>query len=813
MKDIACVTGASGGVGHALLAQLVDRYHVKALFRTRTAGSDAWTARGCVPVWGDLSEDAALAELVHGSRFVFHCGALTAGPYRVLHAVNVDGTRRLARLAAAHHCERMVHVSSAAVYGGVGVQPAYVEDLALTAHDGMAVYSLTKLQSEVALHEVCRETGLVATVVRPTCVYGPHTKSYTLTALELLRKGFPVVIGDGRGLMDVVYVDDLATALVRAAECASAAGEVFNIGHETVAWEDFYRYYSRMLNRPVRRVPEWILSGLAGLIRIVSTTDRGRAGEIRRGIEFVLAAARNKSCYPSDKAKRILGYRPRVGLDLGMLRTELWAKRRRLVGETTYSLDFYGALPFRPMALVHPNTEEELRQVVDTARTAGVAVRAIGTLHSQAPIPDTAGICVVLDRYNRVVKVDGDLVTVEAGMQLRALYRALAAMNLALPVSGAIAEQTVAGAISTATHGGSIHRGALSDCVEAVRMIRADGSVIECDRTQEPFHALVVSLGLLGVLSTVTFRCVPAFWLQSRTSVRPAEEVIQHFDDINQKSLFVDMLFYPIADQVEILTVQPAEGPSGEASSASAPVAKRPSSPSAIRTAVVQPLLLTGLTGLAVALQRSTFLQRLFTRRLVGSYYRPRRGPSYEVLAFDDREAAVRAPRRIRDMELAVAYDDAAVALRAVRDHFRKTKRYPLLPVHIRCSRRSESWLSPAYRRDVCWIELWQFPPTDDFTDQIEALLEPWRYRFHWGKASRSSPDYIARQYDRWSDFLALRREWDPHGMFANDYLERYFGRAHGTVGGAPGDSPTVSRLPRHGDQILADSDHEHQVE
>jgi L-gulonolactone oxidase len=98
------------------------------------------------------------------------------------------------------------------------------------------------------------------------------------------------------------------------------------------------------------------------------------------------------------------------------------------------------------------------------------------------------------------------------------------------------------------------------------------------------------------------------------------------------------------------------------------------------------------------------------------------------------------------------------------------------LPLHIRCSARSESWLSPAYGQAVCWIEFWQYPPSDEFTERMQALLEPFHYRFHWGKASRSTPAYISRQYERWNDFVALRRASDPGGMFGNEYLNSYFG-------------------------------------
>src|SRR5688572_20991864 len=79
VKDTVCVTGGSGGIGQALLDRLLDVYDVKVLFRTKTDVTRKWEERGCTPVWGDLSNDGALADLVAGAKFVFHAAALVGG--------------------------------------------------------------------------------------------------------------------------------------------------------------------------------------------------------------------------------------------------------------------------------------------------------------------------------------------------------------------------------------------------------------------------------------------------------------------------------------------------------------------------------------------------------------------------------------------------------------------------------------------------------------------------------------------------------------------------------------------------------------
>jgi nucleoside-diphosphate-sugar epimerase/FAD/FMN-containing dehydrogenase len=776
MKDIVCVTGGSGGIGQALLEQLVDRYEVKALFRARSELTDTWTERGCRAVWGDLSQDAALSELVQGAKFVFHCAALTQGPYRESHAINVDGTRRLAQLAAAHGCHRFVHISSVAVYDGAPGGLVRTEDTVIRERDDMAVYARTKLESEHAVTEIARANRIDYTILRPTCVYGPNVKSFTLAPIALITKGLPAIIGDGQGLMDVVYVDDVAKAIVLAAESPQAGGQVFNIGHETVTFNDFYVHYGQMLNRPVRHLPISLINALQGLLRLV---PRGALAQLRQGARFVARMATTTARFPSDKARTLLGYTPEVTLPAGMLKTALWGKRQRLVPSTYFSLETYGSgqIPFTPFAVVHPGTEDDLVQIARISHNEKLPLKAIGSLHSLSRIPETDGICVVLDRYNELVRVDGSLVTVQAGMQLRTLNATLAKLNLALPNLGAITEQTVAGVVSTATHGGSLHFGSLSDQVESLRIVRADGSVIEMNRSHELFPAVGVSLGLLGMISTVTFRCVPAFVLQSRSSVKTAAEVLEKFDAINRNNLYIDMLYFPATDQVAIFSInKPTEGDSLTLEDDKDHFAKKPSR--VWNANAVRRLRTLAVKGIAAMLVRNRWLHRKLAEHSVGSSYRSRTGRSDRVLAFGDGGTLGRSPMELllEGMEVAVPYDRAVVAISSLRRHFVDTGRVPLLPVHIRCSPKSPLWMNPLYQRDVCWLEFWLYPHPESLSrQQVHELLEPFHYRFHWGKQTHVDREYIRRQYERWDDFARLRHAWDPDGLFLNEYLGAFF--------------------------------------
>ena len=276
--------------------------------------------------------------------------------------------------------------------------------------------------------------------------------------------------------------------------------------------------------------------------------------------------------------------------------------------------------------------------MVRTAIKSRLSVRAVGSLHSQCPIPETDGICVVLDRYKKVLKVENNIVTVQAGMILRELHEALASHNLALPSSGTIAAQTVAGAISTATHGGSTHYGTLSDCVDAVSIVRADASIVRIDRSHPAFPAAFVSMGLLGILSTVTFHCVPRFTLESRPTVMKIEDLLAQFDEINRKNMYVDMLYYPVIGEVALLLINPAEKEVAGTMTAGKRMPDDRVNNSSVRFAgpFERSLKLATIAATAWMLKRGALIQRRVAKLAVGSSYQARSGRSDWVLAFGD---------------------------------------------------------------------------------------------------------------------------------------------------------------------------------
>ena len=185
--------------------------------------------------------------------------------------------------------------------------------------------------------------------------------------------------------------------------------------------------------------------------------------------------------------------------------------------------------PAEVRAGAHRDTgvEEELARVVAGARRVKVA----GAGHSFTDIACTDGVMVDMGGMRRVLEVDGDEVTVEAGITLRELGEELRARGLAMENQGDVDPQTIAGAISTATHGTGGRFGNLSSQVAGMRLVTGTGELREL-REGDELRAARVGLGALGAISAVTVRCVPAFTIHRMDEPRPLDDVLPSLDEL-----------------------------------------------------------------------------------------------------------------------------------------------------------------------------------------------------------------------------------------------------------------------------------------
>ncbi|GEM_PF-559038 len=769
-KPLMAITGASGGIGQSLLARAIGRYRVRALFRSPSDLSKQCAERGCELVIGNLDEIRALDELVQEAEIVVHCAAKVIGfSRRDFVRVNIEGTRNLVERAVAAKVRRFVHLSSIAVYFGAEPCDApFTEDLPLQEEAVSDSYAWSKLRAERIVADTFRNTATEFVILRPTFVYGPRIQSWTLLPLGLMEKNRSLFLGldAGDGLLDPVHVEDVVEGILAAAETPGISGEIFNLGCEPATFREFYTALGGMIGKTPRLGCERTLRRIARIAGHGRKLSNKLFSPIASGIGTVLRMSLNQQTYPSSKAREVLGYAPEFSLGMGMLETELglretkrFAKTERVMQSADRHYDF------RPAAMICPRTEGEITQAVRAAARRGLKVKAIGSLHSFVPIPATDGVCISLAGYNRLTAVEGTSVTVQAGMTIADLNAALARRGLALPIHGSHTGQTIAGAISTATHGGSMFHGTMADCVEKIRLIKASGEVSEIDCRDPAFGGAVVSLGLLGVVSAVTLGVVRQFCLRSGVLVKPIRDVIAEFERLHRANEYVDLRYYPRLDCVELLLMNRVDPPADMA----APNDSR--QPSMAQKKIATWILKVLLRSLARS--KSPAFHQFILRKMIGKSYQPRCGRSDDVLNFTELTGG--EPFPIDDLEFAVPFERAKLVLQKLTEHFHRTKRYPcFFPVHLRCSKAGQAWLSPNYLQDVCWFEFWQYPADAEFYAMLHEFFAPYEYRPHWGKVCPAPRSYVEARFPKWKEFLALRNDWDSQGMFSNAYSSKW---------------------------------------
>ena len=419
-----------------------------------------------------------------------------------------------------------------------------------------------------------------------------------------------------------------------------------------------------------------------------------------------------------------------------------------------------------PARVTAPASPADVVDAVVAARAEGLTVKMVGSGHSFTGIAVAEGMMLRPDRLVGIRAVDRDAmtVTVLAGTPLHELNRRLHGLGLALHNMGDIDRQTVAGAISTGTHGTGGLWASLSAQVAALELVLADGSLVRAapDGTAleaDLFAAARVGLGALGILTAVTFRVEPAFTLEAVEQPMSWSEVVDGFDELVGTNTYAEAYWFPHTDRMltkrNNRTLDDAE-----------PLSR-------LRSYVDDELLSNTLFGalnrVGNAVPRAVGrINRLSSRALTARTYSD---ASHRVFT---------SSRRVvfREMEYAVPRALGMQALTEARALIEQSGWRISFPIEIRHAPADDVWLSTAYDRESVYLAFHMNAQTDhtDYFSGVERLMRAYDGRPHWGKLhSRTAAD-LAPAYPRFDDFVALRDRVDPDRLFTNDYLDRVLG-------------------------------------
>ncbi|WP_125130840.1 D-arabinono-1,4-lactone oxidase [Microbacterium sp. 10M-3C3] len=407
-----------------------------------------------------------------------------------------------------------------------------------------------------------------------------------------------------------------------------------------------------------------------------------------------------------------------------------------------------GNIAYRAAELQSPRSVAE---VVDLVRAAP-AVKALGSRHCFNDIADTAGVAVSVAELPREIRVDEErrVVRAPAGLRYGDISPELDAAGWALPNLASLPHISLAGAIATGTHGSGDAVPSLAASVAGVEIVTADGDVRMQRRGDADFAGTVVSLGALGVVTAVEIDIVPRYEIaQTVFDGLPLASALEHYDEITavgySVSMFTTWRDPDVIDQVWVKrrADEPGALP-GDLFGARPAAGKRHPLPG------VDPLFCTEQGG-----ARGPWYARLPHFKLE---FTPSNGDELQSEYLLPRAHAVAAIERVR----ALAPDLA-----------------PLVQVcELRTVAADDLWLSPAAGAATTGIHFtWvpDQPAVEAFLPRLEAALEPFGARPHWGKLFdvAAARERVPDLYPRWRDFAALRERWDPRGVFRNDFLAR----------------------------------------
>ena len=418
-----------------------------------------------------------------------------------------------------------------------------------------------------------------------------------------------------------------------------------------------------------------------------------------------------------------------------------------------------------PVRVERPRTPEGVQRAVQAATAQNLPIKPVGAGHSFTGIAVAPGVLLDLSDMQGLVAADAGTgrATFLAGTRLHRIPALLAPFGLAMENLGDIDRQSIAGAVSTGTHGTGLRFGGLATQVVGAVMITAAGEFLRVNEQEnaEMLPAIALGLGSLGILVEVTLRCVPAFVMHAIDEPAPLDDVLATLHDRAQAIDHFEFYWFPHTDVA--LTKRQERMPE---STRRRPL---PAVGRWVDETLLSNTVYRAVCGASRAVPAITPRFNRLAVRLTGD--REYTDRSHTV--FTQRRAV-----RFREMEYALPAEDVVPAFRAVRELIARRGWRIEFPVEVRFAAADDLWMSTAYGRATGYIAVhryWRVDPTEYFNAVEEIMLEHGG-RPHWGKLHTLDAERLRERYPRFDDFRALRDRLDPERRFHNRHLGRVLG-------------------------------------
>ena len=407
-----------------------------------------------------------------------------------------------------------------------------------------------------------------------------------------------------------------------------------------------------------------------------------------------------------------------------------------------------GNLTYSTTNIEYPATVEAIQQLVKKYSK----LKVLGTRHCFNTIADSTDRFISLRELKKIIALDeqAQTVTVEAGIKYGELAPWLHDKGYALHNLASLPHISVAGAVMTATHGSGVKNGNLSSAVEALELVKADGSIVHLSpKDGDHFHAAVVGLGALGVITKVTLKVQPTFMMRQYVYEQlPLTNLRKNFDAIMGAGYSVSLFTDWTTDHINEVWIK--------SDSIADVTATRPMDLFGAKPATknVHPI---------IALSAENCTEQLGVP-----------GPWYERLPHFKMGFTPSSGKELQ-AEYFVPYQQAVDAIFAIQKLGKAISPH-LFISEVRTIAADDLWLSPCYRQPSVAIHFTLKQENDaviKLLPLIEKALEPYHAKPHWGKLFTIRAARFGSLYPKMNDFRKLVAAYDPQKKFSNAFLEK----------------------------------------
>ena len=418
-----------------------------------------------------------------------------------------------------------------------------------------------------------------------------------------------------------------------------------------------------------------------------------------------------------------------------------------------------GNVRFNPNEVVQPRSTEEVIELVRSGRK----IRCVGTGHSWSELIPSGDVLVNTDLLNRILDIDpvANTATIQAGAKLENLNVELWERGYAFKNIGSIARQSLAGAISTGTHGTGKNFQLLASMVRSFKMVTGNGELIELDREndKERFHTALVSMGMLGIITEMTIDVDPKFNLHEKSGVLNFEEVCDNILDWVNEHNHIKMWWFPHTDKMMVYRYNRTYEPVND-------------------TWFRQKLMDEWVSVYFYRMMLWWGNRKPSRRAYINDKILTRFLPDVDRIERSYKVFNVPEPPIHRETEWAFNINLTPTVLREYRKMVEQRGHYINFIQEIRFVKGDEHALSPCHGRDSVYVGCYNADNNrwnELLSDFEETIGKPYQGRPHWGKEFNVGSDYLKSAYPKWDEFQKLRAELDPNGQFRNSMLENLF--------------------------------------